>query len=82
MRIPASLDFVTQFHSILQSIDVRDALHDLGGRAASQYLPESTVLDFLLHVESPVLETIEDRLRTYSDVSPSEFWDGERYDYV
>ncbi|XP_032667074.1 testis-expressed protein 47-like [Odontomachus brunneus] len=59
-----------------KSIDVRDALHGFGSRAA-RYLPESTILEFLLHVESPVLETVQDRLRMYSDVSPSEFWDGE-----
>lgn len=77
MKIPRPLDFVTRFHSILQSIDVRDALHGWGSRAA-RYLPESTILEFLLHVESPVLETVQDRLRMYSDMSPGEFWDGEK----
>lgn len=64
-------------HSILQSIDAEDALRDLGDKA-SRYLPESTVLEFLLNVNAPVLKTVEEHLRMYSDASPSAFWDGKR----
>ncbi|XP_011053228.1 PREDICTED: uncharacterized protein LOC105145421 [Acromyrmex echinatior] len=68
------------FHSILQSIDVQDVLRNLGDKAA-RYLPESTVLEFLLNVNSPVLKTVEEYLQMYSDASPSAFWDGKNYMY-
>ncbi|XP_067210655.1 uncharacterized protein [Linepithema humile] len=58
-----------------KSIDVQDVLQNLGDKAA-RYLPESTVLEFLLNVKSPVLKTVEDHLQMYSDMSPSTFWDG------
>ncbi|XP_014484342.1 PREDICTED: uncharacterized protein LOC106749427 [Dinoponera quadriceps] len=58
-----------------KSINVQDVFLGLGGREVTQYLPESTIFEFLLHVESPVLETVEDRLQIYSDTSLSEFWD-------
>lgn len=67
-----------QFYSILQSIDVQDVLQNLGDKAA-QYLPESTVLEFLLNVKSPVLKTVEEYLQMYSDTTPSAFWDGNNY---
>lgn len=67
----------TYFYSILQSNDVQDVLRNLGGEAA-RYLPESTVLEFLLNVKSPVLRTVEDYLRMYSDISPCAFWDGKK----
>ncbi|KYN16935.1 hypothetical protein ALC57_10804 [Trachymyrmex cornetzi] len=54
------------------SIDVQDVLLNLGDKA---YLPESTVLEFLLNVNSPVLKTVEEHLQIYSDASPSAFWD-------
>ncbi|EGI66220.1 hypothetical protein G5I_05338 [Acromyrmex echinatior] len=56
------------------SIDVQDVLRNLGDKAA-RYLPESTVLEFLLNVNSPVLKTVEEYLQMYSDASPSAFWD-------
>ncbi|XP_018367159.1 PREDICTED: uncharacterized protein LOC108763786 [Trachymyrmex cornetzi] len=55
-----------------KSIDVQDVLLNLGDKA---YLPESTVLEFLLNVNSPVLKTVEEHLQIYSDASPSAFWD-------
>lgn len=70
-----------QLYSILQSIDIQDVLWNLGNNAA-QYLPESTVLEFLLSVNSPVLKTVEEYLRMYSDMSSSAFWDGKNNIYV
>ena len=55
-------------------------LRNLGDKAA-WYLPESTVLEFLLNVNSPVLKTVEEYLQMYSDASPSAFWDGKNYMY-
>lgn len=69
--------FLTQLYSILQSTDVQGVLQNLGDKA-SRYLPENTVLEFLLSVRSPVLKTVEENLLMYSDTSPSEFWDGNR----
>jgi len=66
---------MTQLYAILQSIDVQDVLRNLG--EAAQYLPESTVLEFLLNVNSPVLKTVEEYMQMYSDMSPSAFWDGK-----
>lgn len=65
------------FHSILQSIDAEDAPRDLEDKA-SRHFPECTVLEFLLNVNAPVLKTVEEHLRMYSDASPSAFWDGKR----
>ncbi|KYM83115.1 hypothetical protein ALC53_06381 [Atta colombica] len=56
------------------SINIQDVLRNLGDKAA-WYLPESTVLEFLLNVNSPVLKTVEEYLQMYSDASPSAFWD-------
>lgn len=67
---------MTQLYAILQSIDVQDVLRNLGDKAA-QCLPESTVLEFLLNVNSPVLKTVEEYMQMYSDMSPSAFWDGK-----
>ncbi|XP_012055094.1 PREDICTED: uncharacterized protein LOC105618163 [Atta cephalotes] len=57
-----------------KSINIQDVLRNLGDKAA-WYLPESTVLEFLLNVNSPVLKTVEEYLQMYSDASPSAFWD-------
>jgi len=51
-------------------------LRNLGDKAA-RYLPESTLIEFLLNVNSPVLKTVEEYLQMYSDASPSAFWDGK-----
>ncbi|KAL6265478.1 hypothetical protein P5V15_002274 [Pogonomyrmex californicus] len=63
-----------------KSIDVQDALENLKDKA--RYLPENTVLESLLNVNLPVLKTVEEYLRLYSDVSPSVFWDGKNYTYI
>ncbi|XP_018339816.1 PREDICTED: uncharacterized protein LOC108747066 [Trachymyrmex septentrionalis] len=58
-----------------QSIAIKDVLlGDLGDKAA-RYLPESTVLKFLLSVNLPVFKSVEEYLQMYSDASPSAFWD-------
>ncbi|KYQ57084.1 hypothetical protein ALC60_04073 [Trachymyrmex zeteki] len=62
------------FLHFIPSIDAQDVLRNLGDKAA-WYLPESTVLEFLLNVNSPVLKTVEEYLQMYSDASPSAFWD-------
>ncbi|KYN40998.1 hypothetical protein ALC56_04591 [Trachymyrmex septentrionalis] len=60
---------------ILNSIAIKDVLlGDLGDKAA-RYLPESTVLKFLLSVNLPVFKSVEEYLQMYSDASPSAFWD-------
>ncbi|CAL1685588.1 unnamed protein product [Lasius platythorax] len=74
MKMYTLCDYIARAGLGEKSIDVQDALWNLGDKAA-RYLPESTVLEFLLNVSSPVLKTVEEYLRMYSDVSPSAFWD-------
>ncbi|XP_026825082.1 uncharacterized protein LOC105280920 [Ooceraea biroi] len=64
-----------------KSISVQHVLHQLEGPRAAQYLPESTVFEFLLNVKSPVIKTIQEHSLMYSDMSPSAFWDGKDYAY-
>ncbi|XP_025267192.1 uncharacterized protein LOC105259380 [Camponotus floridanus] len=74
MKIYTLCDYIAKIGLDEKSIDVQDVLRNLGDKAA-QYLPESTVLEFLLNVNSPVLKTIEEYMQMYSDMSPSAFWD-------
>ncbi|KAL2729040.1 hypothetical protein V1478_006672 [Vespula squamosa] len=57
--------------------DVVEILFNLNEKVP-QYLPESTVLEFLLNAKSSVLKTVEDYLHIYSDVPFIEFYDGNR----
>ncbi|XP_028049634.1 uncharacterized protein LOC105837230 [Monomorium pharaonis] len=75
------LVYPTCYIHVLESIDTQDVLQNLGDKAA-RYLPESTTLEFLLNVNSPVLKTVEEYLRMYCDASPSAFWDGKNYTYT
>ncbi|XP_011631677.1 uncharacterized protein LOC105423586 [Pogonomyrmex barbatus] len=74
------LVYPTCYVHVLESIDVQDALRNLKDKA--RYLPENAVLESLLNVNLPVLKTVEEYLRLYSDVSPSDFWDGKNYTYI
>ncbi|XP_035731124.1 testis-expressed protein 47-like [Vespa mandarinia] len=54
--------------------DVVEILFNLNEKVP-QYLPESTVLEFLLNAKSSVLKTVEDYLRVYTEVPFIEFYD-------
>ncbi|KAL6421873.1 hypothetical protein ACFW04_010790 [Cataglyphis niger] len=74
MKMYALCEYVAKRTLGGKLIDVPVMMQKLGDRVA-RYLPESTALEFLLGVKSPVLKTIEEQLQIYSDVSPSAFWD-------
>ncbi|KAL0127824.1 hypothetical protein PUN28_003217 [Cardiocondyla obscurior] len=57
-----------------KSIDAQDALRNLEDKAG-RYLPERTVLEFLLNVSAPALKTVVEYLQMYSDASPNALWD-------
>ncbi|XP_014608166.1 PREDICTED: uncharacterized protein LOC106788933 isoform X2 [Polistes canadensis] len=58
---------------LLEADEVAGLLFNLNEKIP-QYLPEMTVLEFLLNVKSNVLTTVEDYLRIYRDVPFIQFY--------
>ncbi|KAM0736019.1 hypothetical protein ACS0PU_009980 [Formica fusca] len=74
MKMYTLCEYVAKESLDKKSINVQNVLRNLEDKAARN-LPESTVLEFLLSVNSPVLKTVEEYLQMHSDMSPSAFWD-------
>ncbi|XP_014608157.1 PREDICTED: uncharacterized protein LOC106788933 isoform X1 [Polistes canadensis] len=61
------------YHHVYHADEVAGLLFNLNEKIP-QYLPEMTVLEFLLNVKSNVLTTVEDYLRIYRDVPFIQFY--------